>query len=255
MILCIDVGNTQTVLGCIEDGQILRTIRLTTIASETAEEAAVRLLGVLSFHGLSSEALDGAILSSVVPAVTETLKAALPMILSGRLLIVGPGIRTGLNVRIDDPGTLAADLLVGAVSAMNFYTLPAIIIDMGTAITLTAVDQKGCYRGGVIMPGVRLSFGALSRGTSLLPDISFSAPKKVIGSNTVDAMRSGALYGTASMIDGLVERMEEELKASCTVIATGGQAPFVIPFCRKKILVDEDLLMKGLYYLYRKNID
>ncbi len=254
MILCIDAGNTQTVLGFIENAQIIRTIRLTTNARETSSEIAVRLSGLLDFYGISRDGFTGAIISSVVPSATEPLREAVSSLLLVRCLVVGPGMKTGLNVRIDDPGTLASDLLVGAVAAMNFYSLPAIIIDMGTAVTLTAVDDKGNYRGGAILPGIRLSYQALSSGTSLLPDISISVPKKVIGTNTVDAMRSGAVFGTASMIDGMIEKMQEELGSSCTVVATGGYASAIIPECRRKIIVDENLLLKGLFCLYTKNV-
>ncbi len=253
MILCIDIGNTNTVLGCVENGSVLETIRLTTKSRETAAESAVRLKGVLDFYGIREDAFSGAILSSVVPSVTESFREAVSSLLKVRCRVIGPGLKTGLNVRIDDPGTLAGDLLVGAVAAMNLYPLPVVIIDMGTAVTLTVVDDKGCYRGGVIVPGTSLSYAALSAGTSLLPDISISAPKKVIGSNTVDAMRSGAVYGTASMIDGMIGRIEKELGMSCTAVATGGTAPKIIPHCTREILLDEDLLLKGLYLIDQKN--
>ena len=254
MILCIDVGNTNIVLGCIEYGQVLQTIRLTTRERETAAETAVRLSGILSFYRIPQDGFSGAILSSVVPSVTESFREAVESLLQVRCLVVGPGMKTGLNVRIDDPGTLAGDLLVGAVAAMNFYPLPAIIIDMGTAITLTAVDEKGCYRGGAILPGIRLSYQALSSGTSLLPDISISVPKKVIGTNTVDAMRSGAMYGTAALLDGMTEKMQEELSSPCTIIATGGDAASVLPLCKKEIILDQNLLLKGLCCLYLRNV-
>ena len=253
MILCIDVGNTNIVLGCIGDRQIIRTIRLTTNVHETSAEMAVRLSGIFDFYGIARSDFTGAIISSVVPSVTEPLREAVSELLNVRCMVVGPGIKTGLNVRIDDPGTLAGDLLTGAVAAMNYYTLPAIVIDMGTAITITAIDAKGCYRGGVIFPGVSLSYRALSYSASLLPDISFSVPKKVIGTNTVDAMRAGAVFGTASMLDGLVTKMQAEIGETCTVIATGGHASSIVPYCEHEIIVDDDLLLKGLYYLYRRN--
>ena len=253
MILCIDIGNTAVILGCIEDHRIVRTIRLTTKERETAAETAVRLSGLLDFYGIDRESFSGAILSSVVPSVTSVFQQAVEALLKVRCMVVGPGMKTGLNVRIDDPGTLAADLLVGAVAAMNFYSLPAIVIDMGTAVTITAVDEKGCYRGGAIVPGVRLSYAALSAGASLLPDIAISVPEKVVATNTVDAMRSGAVFGTASMIDGMIEKMQAELGSPCTVIATGGDAAGIIGKCGKEIILDEDLLLKGLYILYQKN--
>ena len=253
-ILCIDIGNTNTVLGCFEKNRIVGTIRLQTNAGETAAEIAVRLKGLLDFYGFEASEFSGAILSSVVPEVTEPFREAVNRLFSVRCMLVGPGIKTGLNVRIDDPGTLASDLLVGAVAAMNLYTLPVIIIDMGTAVTLTAVDAQKAYRGGVIFPGTRLSYKALSDSASLLPSISISAPKKCIGTNTVDAMRSGAVYGTAAMIDGMIGRMEAELGSPCTAVATGGYASRILPYCSREIVLDEELLLKGLYLIYMKNV-
>ncbi|MDO5459581.1 MAG: type III pantothenate kinase, partial [Eubacteriales bacterium] len=153
----------------------------------------------------------------------------------------------------EDPGMLAADLAVGSVAAITCYGCPAIILDLDTATTMVVVDKNACYRGGAIMPGVRLGLQALSSGTSLLPDISVSMPRRVIATNTVDAMRSGAVYATAAMIDGMIERMEEELGYSCRVIATGGLASVITPYCKKEIVCDENLLMKGLWALYEKN--
>ena len=163
-------------------------------------------------------------------------------------------MKTGLNLRVDEPGSVAADLIVGTVGALAQYGAPVIVIDMDTATTLVVADQNGAFRGGAILPGVKLSYGALSAGTSLLPDISILPPKKVVGSNTVDCMRSGAVYGTAAMIDGMVERMETELGCACTVIATGSLARDIIPCCRRPgIIVDSELLLRGLWTLYRKN--
>ena len=162
-------------------------------------------------------------------------------------------MKTGMNVRIDDPGTVAGDLIVGGVAAMQFYGTPVIVLDLGTATTATVIDEKGSFRGGAIMPGVKLSYGALAAGTSLLPDISITPPKKCIATNTVDCMRSGAVFGTAAMIDGLIDRMEAELGQPCTVVATGGLASSITPYCRREIVCDDDLLLKGMWVLYEKN--
>ncbi len=168
-------------------------------------------------------------------------------------MVVGPGVRTGMNVRVDDPGTVAGDLIVGGVAAMHYYGAPAIVLDLGTATTATVIDANGCFCGGAIMPGVKLSYGALAAGTSLLPEISITPPKKCIATNTVDCMRSGAVFGTAAMIDGLIDRMEEELGMKCTVVATGGLASSIVSCCRHEIVCDDDLLLKGMWYLYEKN--
>ena len=156
-------------------------------------------------------------------------------------------------MKIDDPTTLGADLAVGAVAAISCYSVPAIIIDMGTATSITVVDGKNTFRGGAILPGVKLGFEALASGTSLLPEIDISRPDRCIGTNTADCMRSGAILGTASMIDGMIDRMEEELGEKCMLLATGSLSGAIIPCCRHEILCDENLLLKGLWTIYRKN--
>ena len=254
MILAIDVGNTNIVLGCIEDGNITNVLRVHTNQYATAVEHAIVLRQVLEFYKVDPLALEGTILSSVVPAVTEALTEAIKRLTGKDCLVVGPGMKTGMNVRIDDPGTLAGDLVVGSVAAMGVYGTPVLVLDMGTATTMVVIDKDGCYRGGAILPGVKLGYAALSAGTSLLPDISVTPPKKVIATNTVDAMRSGAVFATAAMIDGMIERMEQELRQHCIVVATGILCSAIIPQCRHAIIQDDNLLLKGLWTLYRKNV-
>ncbi len=253
MILAIDVGNTNIVLGCIENGEILNIVRVQTRIGETEAEYAIKLHQLLEFYHIDPKGFEGVILSSVVPPVTGPLSIAVKELTGLDCMAVGPGMKTGLNLRIDDPGTLAGDLLVGGVAAMNCYGYPAIVMDLGTATTVTVVDKDGCFRGGAILPGVKLGYQALASGTSLLPDISITPPKKSIGSNTVDCMRSGAVFGTAATIDGLADRMEAELGYPCRLIATGGLAKSIIPYCRREITYDNDLLLKGLWILWQKN--
>lgn len=253
MILAIDVGNTNIVLGCIEDGNITNVLRVHTNQYATAVEHAIVLRQVLEFYKVDPLALEGTILSSVVPAVTEALTEAIKRLTGKDCLVVGPGMKTGMNVRIDDPGTLAGDLVVGSVAAMGVYGTPVLVLDMGTATTMVVIDKDGCYRGGAILPGVKLGYAALSAGTSLLPDISITPPKKVIATNTVDSMRSGAVFGTAATVDGMADRMEAELGYPLKVVATGGLAQAVAPYCRREILCDNDLLLKGLWILWEKN--
>ena len=254
MIFAIDVGNTHIVIGMIEGGEIRNIVRIHTDPRETATEHIIKLRQITDFYGLDPTAFEGSILASVVPRVTEPLKLALETLTGKRVMLVGPGIKTGLNLRVDEPGSVAADLIVGSVAALTHYGAPAIVIDMGTATTLTVVDKNNCFRGGVIIPGVKLSYSALSAGASLLPDVSILPPKKVVGSNTVDCMRSGAVYGTAAMIDGMIGRIEAELGYSCTVVATGSLAKEIIPCCtRTGIIVDNELLLKGLWTLFQKN--
>ncbi len=253
MILAVDIGNTNIVLGCIENGTIHSTVRIQTEVRATSSEYTLKFKQIFDFNGIEPAQLEGAIISSVVPVVTISVSLALERLLGRKCKVVGPGIKTGMNVRIDDPSTLAGDLVVGSVAAMVYYGTPSIIIDLGTATTIVVVDSKGCYRGGAIMPGIKISYEALAGGTSLLPDISIAPPKKCIATNTVDSMRSGAIYGNAAMIDGMIDRMEAELGEKCKVVATGGLARTVIQFCTHDISYDSDLILKGLWYLYEKN--
>ena len=253
MILAVDVGNTNIVLGCIEEGHVVSTVRLHTDERKTAAEYAITLKELFDVFGIDFLAFEGAILSSVVPAVTDALSGAISRLTGVNCLVVGPGMKTGMNVRIDDPGTLGCDLVVGGVAAIAYYGTPAIVIDLGTATTITAIDKDNCFRGGAILPGVKLSYNALAAGTSLLPNISIAPPKKCIATNTVDCMRSGAVYGSAAMIDGMIDRMESELGMPCHLIATGGLASSIVSCCTHEIVCDDDLLLKGLWQLYRKN--
>lgn len=253
MILALDVGNTHIVAGCIDNGEIRCVERIRTEANATSSEYAIKLSDILDYMNVDVKDFEGCIISSVVPPVTESLKKAAEGITGKGCMIVGPGIKTGMNVLIDDPSTLGADLVVGGVAAKEFYGTPTIIIDMGTATTVTVVDRNGAFRGGAIMPGVTLSFSALASGTSLLPDIYIQPPEKCIGTNTVDCMRSGAVFGTAAMLDGMIERVKEELGYDCKTVATGGLASSVVPFCSHDIVCDNDLLLKGLWTIYEKN--
>ena len=222
MILTIDVGNTNVVLGCVEDGVVVSRSRLATNTSDLPNDYAMKMRQSFAFDSIDYHEFEGAILSSVVPQVNRAIRSAVRKLTGLECIIVGAGIKTGVNVKIDDPGTLAGDLITGTVGALSMYKPPIIIVDMGTATTIVAVDKDGAYIGGAIVPGVNLSFEALSQGTSLLPNISIEAPRKCIATNTVDSMKSGAVFGTAAMIDGMIERMEAELGQPATVIATGG---------------------------------
>ncbi len=252
MILAVDVGNTNIVIGCIEQGRIINTVRVRTEAG-TAAEFGIQLRQLFDFFAIDRNAIEGAILSSVVPPVNEPLRQAIEWLTGVKCMIVGPGIKTGMNVRIDDPGTLGCDLVVGGVAAIAEYGAPVIVVDLGTATTITLIDENRCFRGGAILPGIKLSYSALAAGTSLLPDIAITPPKKCVATNTVDCMRSGAVFGTAATIDGMVERMEEELGMPCKVVATGGLASSVAPYCKREIICDDELLLKGLWVLFQKN--
>ena len=254
MILAIDVGNTNIVLGLIEDGKISSVApRIASDVHKTDYEFAVAIENMLDFVGVDATEAEGAIISSVVWPLTSTLQSAVKMLTGKKALVVGSGLKTGLNICIDDPGEVGADLVVGAVDALTVAETPLIVVDMGTATTVTVIDDGNRFLGGAILPGLRLSMDALSSGTSLLPRVSLDAPKKVISTNTVECMQSGAIFGSAAMIDGMIDRMEAELGKRATVVATGGLAGSVTPFCTHKIIYEPDLLLKGLSVLWEKN--
>ena len=253
MLLALDSGNTHIVMGCMEGRTIRYLCRMATNRVTTGAEYAVTMSRLLEFAHIAPDAIDGAIISSVVPQVTRSLSAAVKMLTGVVPLVADNTIRSDLTVRIDDPATLGSDLLVAAVGALDLYQPPLIIIDMGTATTVTVVDADGAFRGGAIIPGVQLSLSALASNTSLLPSISLDAPPKAIGTNTVDCMKSGSILGTALLLDGMIDRMEAELGQKATVVATGGLARCIVPICQHEILLNEDLLLNGLAVLYEKN--
>lgn len=253
MILAIDMGNTNIVIGGIDSTQTYFVERITTDHVKTGLEYAVNIKNILEIHDIDKSRGEGAIMSSVVPPLNAPISSAINKLFGFRPRLVGSGMKTGLNIIMDNPKTVGSDMIVDAVAVVKEYPLPAIVIDMGTATTMSVVDQKGNYIGGVIFPGLRVSLDSLSSKAAQLPSISLEIPKKVIGKNTIDCMRSGIMYGSAGMIDGIIDRMEAELGKTPSVIATGGLSRFVVPLCRHKIIYDEALLMKGLWILYEKN--
>lgn len=253
MILAIDMGNSNIVIGGIDESRTYFVERVTTNQGKTDLEYAVNIKDIMAIHNLPLSSIEGAIVSSVVPPLTDVVLSAVKKITGKTPLLVGSGMKTGLNIIMDNPKTVGSDLIVDAVAALKDYPAPIIIIDMGTATTMCVVDQSGNYIGGVILPGLKVSLDSLSSRTAQLPHISLEIPDKVIGKNTIDCMRSGILYGSAAMIDGIIDHMNEELGAKATVIATGGLSQFVTPLCKHHIIYDEALLLKGLLILYKKN--
>ena len=246
MILAIDMGNSNIVLGGIDEAKTYFVERITTNQGKTDLEYAINIKNILEIHNINKTQIEGAILSSVVPPLNETISSSVQKIFGFRPMLVGSGMKTGLNIQMDNPKTVGSDLIVDAVAAIHEYPCPIIIIDMGTATTMSVIDPSGNYIGGVILPGLKVSLDSLSGKTAQLPYISLDIPEKVIGKNTIDCMRSGIIYSNAAMMDGLADRMEEEL-------ATGGLARFITPLCSHNIIYDNELLLKGLLILYRKN--
>ena len=253
MILAIDIGNSNIVIGCFDENDILFVERLSTNHQSTVMEYTVMIKSILELNGLSGEKIDGGIISSVVPPLTNTLKMAMERLGYKDIIVVGPGIKTGLKILLDNPAQLGSDRVCDAVAAIDLYPVPLILIDMGTATTVSVIDKNKNFLGGMIIPGLRVSLESLTSRTSQLPKISLTPAKKVIGTNTIDCMKSGIINSTASSLDGVIERIEDELGEKCTVVSTGGLANVIIPFCRREIILDDKLLLKGLMIIYRKN--
>jgi len=254
MILAIDMGNTNIVIGAIDDEKTYFVERVTTNHDKTDLEYAINIKSIFEIYSIPLSGISGGIISSVVPPLNAALKSAVKKVFGFEPLFVGSGMKTGINILMDNPKTVGADMIVDAVAAKKDYPCPIIIIDMGTATTMSVVDASGNYIGGVILPGLKVSLDSLSNKTAQLPYISLGIPGKVIGKNTVDCMRSGIMYGNAAMIDGIIDRMEAELGKPASLVATGGLARFITPLCRHKISYEDDLLLKGLLVLYNKNL-
>nr|WP_294525320.1 type III pantothenate kinase [uncultured Blautia sp.] len=253
MIFAIDIGNTNIVAGCIDKEKTYFIERLSTVRTKTELEYAVDIKTLLDIYHIKKNDIEGCIISSVVPQITNAVKLAAEKILKKEVMVLGPGVKTGLNIMMDNPGSLGADLVANAVAGIAEYPLPLAIIDMGTASTVSVVDEKKHYVGGMIFPGINISLDALTAHASQLSGISIDAPKRIIGKNTIECMKSGVIYSNAAALDGIVERIGEELGKEPFVVATGGLAKKIVPYCKKKIVLDEDLLLKGLMIIYDKN--
>ncbi len=255
MILTIDIGNTNIVLGCMDENknEMILEERIYTDRKKAAVEYAITMKTIFDLHKIDPGILSGGILSSSVPPVTGLVKKAAEQLLGKSIIEVGPGIKTGVDIKLDDPAQLGPDLLVGAVAGLAEYGAPLILIDIGTATTISVINDQHRFVGGMIMPGIHVSLDGLCMHAAHLPQIAIEKPKKLIGSATVDSMQSGILYGHASCLDGMVERIWEDLGYETPVVATGGLSTKVIPLCKKNIIVDDQLLLKGLMILYKKN--
>ena len=253
MLLAVDIGNTNITLGAYNSNILEFTARLATDTRKTDDQYAVEIKQLLSLYGIEPGDIEDCIISSVVPAVGKSISRAVSKLCQIVPLTLGPGIKTGLNIKIDNPAQLGADLVAGAVGAIDAYKMPCVIIDMGTASTVSVLDRNGAFLGGVIAAGVRLTLKALTENTAQLPAIPIEAPKSVIGTNTTESMQSGLVYGTASMIDGLLEKITAELGETPTVLATGGLSKEVISHCKTNIIYNENLLLEGLRVIYEKN--
>ena len=253
MLLAIDIGNTNIVIGVLNEDEIVFKARIATERQRTSDQYGVEIKNMLEAFGVKISDIDDCIIASVVPPVFHSVQTGVRKVIGKQPLVVGPGLKTGLNIHLDYPSQVGADRIVAAVAALGEYKAPLVLIDLGTATTIEVVEPENVYLGGLIFPGMKVSLDSLTSNTAQLPGISLDKPKQVIGKNTVDCMRSGMMYGTAAMLDGLIDRIAEELGHTSTIIATGGMAQFVTPLCKHEIILEKDLLLKGLNIIYKKN--
>ena len=254
MILTIDMGNSNIKIGVVQDPEHLVEERVTTDYDKSSLEYATDIMSVLNFYEIEKERVEGAIISSVVPPLTGIVSTAVRKVLKTEPLLVSSKMKKTIHLsKFKYPKGVGPDLIVGAEAAYSRYRRPVIIINMGTATTLTVVDDNAEFLGGVIMPGMMLSLQSLSKNTASLPEISLEKPGRVISRDTEQCMRSGIVYGTAGQIDAVIDRMQEELGTECAMVATGGMARFAIPYCSHAIDRDDALMMKGLMRLYEQN--
>lgn len=253
MLLTFNIGNRVISLGFVREGKVVARASLSSDKCRTADEYALSLLSLLALHGLEKDAFKGAIGSSVVPHLTETFRAAVSEAFSLRPHLLGSGLRTGLDIRTEDPSELGGDLVATAVGALTKYKGPIILVDFGTAITFSALSADGAFLGCAIAPGLSLFSSSLAEGAALLTDVSQGAPSSAIGKSTEKSLQSGRVFGTAAMVDGMVERVAKEMGGAPTVVLTGHSAKTVMPYLSIPATYAEDLLFLGLEAIYQKN--
>mgnify|MGYP000843554915 FL=1 len=253
MVFTADVGNTNIVLSAYDNDTRLFSSRIQTEANKTSDQYAIAFNSILHLNGISTKGFDGAIISCVVPPLQTTLRNAVQKLLGCHALIIGPGIKTGLNIKIDNPAILGSDLVCGAVAAIKKYKPPIIVFDLGTATKISAIDKFGSFLGCSILPGLGIPLHALSTRTAQLPHIDVDSAQNVIGTNSVDSMKSGIIFGTASMIDGMTQKFRSILGDEATVVSTGGFSAVITPYCETDIILDPSLVTDGLYLIYLKN--
>lgn len=253
MLLSIDVGNTNITLGAFLKKELKMVARMATNSSLTADQYAVDLKNILALKEVDFHEIHGAVIGSVVPQVGAALTEAVRELCGIDPIVLGPGIKTGLNIKIDNPGQLGADLAAGAVAAAHLYPAPCIIFDLGTATTISVLDADNNFLGGAIAAGLHTTLDALASRTAQLPHINIEAPDKCIGTNTVDSMKSGLVFGAAAMIDGMIDRIEDEIGGKAAVVATGGLSAIVVPLCRREIIYNDNLLLEGMRLIYERN--
>lgn len=255
MLLCIDIGNTNTVIGIFRKEELLASFRIESNLYQTADEYGIKLLEMFKYHSLDALDVEGVIISSVVPILDSTYEKMIAKYFNKKPLFVGPGIKTGIKITTDNPKQVGADIIVGAVASHHKYGAPVIIIDMGTAITFFYVDKKKELVGGIIAPGVKTSFKSLISNTSKLEEVKMNQPLNIIGRDTIACIQSAMIYGTSAMIDGVIRKMKEEIGLdNIKVVLTGGEAKMLHQYLEEDVIYDENIIIEGLKIIYQKNL-
>lgn len=253
MLLTSDISNTSVNVSVMENDKAVMSFRLASEKSRTADEYSVLMALSAKQRGFDLFSVDGAIISSVVPTLTKVVADAVEAASGRKPIVIGPGVKTGLNIRLDDPTELGGDFVSAAVAAIEDYSMPCVIIEMGTATAMGILDSAGSYVGGIISPGPMVSQIALARGAAQLSNVSITPTPQVICKSTDACMQSGIVHGSAAMIDGLIARIEDELGQPVTVVATGDWADTIVPHCKRQMTVDKELLTRGMCMIYHKN--
>jgi type III pantothenate kinase len=253
VLLVVDVGNTQTHFGTYRDGELVEHWRFTTVRDSTADELGAVLRNLLELRGIGLADLTASIVSSTVPQLRPEWEAMAARYLDHRMLAVGPGIKTGMALRYDNPREIGPDRLVNAVAAYERVKGASVVVDFGTAVTFDPVSAEGEYLGGIIMPGVEISMEALTNRAAALPKIELGPPRALIGKTTIDAIRSGVVYGFAGAVDGIMRRLRAEMGPETETIATGGLAEHIVPFTEEIDETDDLLTLTGLRLLHERN--
>lgn len=253
MLLTVDVGNTQVALGMFDHGELVGHWRVSTNPEATFDEARWQLVGILGADGFTQSDIRGVAISSVVPAMTTAFRQVAPHLTSGRIVVVEPGVKTGMSIEIDNPREVGADRIVNSLAARETYGFPVVVVDFGTSTNFDVVGAEGSYIGGAIAPGLEISTNALISRTAALRKVEFSPPRSVIGKGTVEAIQSGGLYGHAGLVDGIMERIAAEFDEPVTRVATGGLASTIVPHCSSVETVDPYLTLEGLRIIFEHN--